>query len=208
MTHTLHPLPNGRCVIAGHHAFYGGDPSERYDYGLFFWLILGGALIAAGHFLLAFHGMTTFYAGLALIVAGTGFFKPNSSTIVGQMYRPGDPRRDGGFTIFYFGVNVGAPIAIAGFEQLVIDAGDGNDVFDVQSTAIATTLGGGDGNDIFAISGTGAGTLAVDGQNGSDSYTVNFGNLLGLVSISDSGTSLPPAASAQPTVVSKVSLSQ
>jgi POT family proton-dependent oligopeptide transporter len=83
-------------------------------------LVLGGALIAAGHFSLAFPGMTAFYAGLALIVAGTGFFKPNSSTIVGQMYRPGDPRRDGGFTIFYFGVNVGAffgPLVVGGLAQ-------------------------------------------------------------------------------------------
>ncbi len=83
-------------------------------------LVLGGVLIAAGHFSLAFPGMTTFYAGLALIVAGTGFFKPNSSTIVGQMYRPGDVRRDGGFTIFYFGVNVGAlagPLVVGGLAQ-------------------------------------------------------------------------------------------
>ncbi|HEX9050784.1 MAG TPA: peptide MFS transporter [Anaeromyxobacter sp.] len=83
-------------------------------------LVLGGALIAAGHFSLAFPGMAAFYAGLALIVAGTGFFKPNSSTIVGQMYRPGDARRDGGFTIFYMGVNVGAfvgPLVVGGLAQ-------------------------------------------------------------------------------------------
>src|SRR5512133_571523 len=83
-------------------------------------LVLGGVLIAAGHFSLAFPGMTAFYTGLALIVAGTGFFKPNSSTIVGQMYRPGDVRRDGGFTIFYFGVNVGAligPLVCGGLAQ-------------------------------------------------------------------------------------------
>ncbi len=73
-------------------------------------LVLGGALIAAGHFSLAFPSLTMFYVGLALIVLGTGLFKPNSSTIVGQMYRPGDPRRDGGFTIFYMGVNAGAAI--------------------------------------------------------------------------------------------------
>lgn len=41
-TYTIHPLPNGRCVIAGHHAFHGGDPGRRYDYGLYLWLILGG----------------------------------------------------------------------------------------------------------------------------------------------------------------------
>lgn len=40
--YTIHPLVNGRCVIAGHHAFAGGDPEESYDYGLFVWLVLGG----------------------------------------------------------------------------------------------------------------------------------------------------------------------
>ncbi len=71
-------------------------------------LVLGGAIIAAGHFCLAFASMATFYAGLALIVVGTGFFKPNVSTQVGEMYRQGDPRRDSAFTIFYMGVNAGA----------------------------------------------------------------------------------------------------
>lgn len=71
-------------------------------------LLLGGAIIAAGHFALAFPGMTAFHAGLALIVVGTGFFKPNVSTMVGQIYPEGDPRRDGGFTIFYMGINLGA----------------------------------------------------------------------------------------------------
>jgi POT family proton-dependent oligopeptide transporter len=64
--------------------------------------------------------MTAFYVGLALIVIGTGLFKPNASTMVGQMYRPGDPRRDGGFTIFYMGVNVGAligPLVCGGLGQ-------------------------------------------------------------------------------------------
>ena len=42
MSCTIHPLPNGRCVIAGHHAFHGGDPAERYEYALYYWLILGG----------------------------------------------------------------------------------------------------------------------------------------------------------------------
>jgi proton-dependent oligopeptide transporter, POT family len=73
-------------------------------------MILGGLVIAAGHFAMAMPGMTTFYAGLGLVVVGTGFFKPNVSTQVGQLYRPGDPRRDGGFTIFYMGVNTGAAL--------------------------------------------------------------------------------------------------
>ena len=71
-------------------------------------LVIGGAVIAAGHFTMAFQGMTTFYAGLGLIIVGTGFFKPNVSTMVGQIYREGDARRDAGFTIFYMGINLGA----------------------------------------------------------------------------------------------------
>ena len=74
-------------------------------------LVVGGATIAAGHFALAFESMTMFYVGLALIVIGTGFFKPNVSTMVGQLYAPGDQRRDAGFTIFYMGINTGAFLA-------------------------------------------------------------------------------------------------
>jgi proton-dependent oligopeptide transporter, POT family len=71
-------------------------------------LVIGGLVIAAGHFTLAVPTMPAFYTGLALIVLGTGLFKPNVSTMVGQLYAPGDPRRDAGFTIFYMGINVGA----------------------------------------------------------------------------------------------------
>jgi POT family proton-dependent oligopeptide transporter len=71
-------------------------------------MILGAAIIAAGHFAMAFPGLPSFYAGLALIVIGTGLFKPNAATQVGQLYRAGDGRRDAGFTIYYMGVNTGA----------------------------------------------------------------------------------------------------
>jgi len=71
-------------------------------------LVIGAAVIALGHFTLAVPTMPAFYAGLALIVLGTGLFKPNVSTMVGQLYAEGDPRRDAGFTIFYMGINVGA----------------------------------------------------------------------------------------------------
>jgi POT family proton-dependent oligopeptide transporter len=70
-------------------------------------LVWGGVIIAAGHFALAFEGMTMFYIGLGLVIAGTGFFKSNVSTMVGQLYKDGDPRRDAGFTIFYMGINLG-----------------------------------------------------------------------------------------------------
>ncbi|HEY6004381.1 MAG TPA: peptide MFS transporter [Anaeromyxobacter sp.] len=71
-------------------------------------LVIGGVIISAGHFTLALPGMATFYAGLVLIVIGTGFFKANVSTQVGQMYGKGDPRRDSAFTIYYMGINTGA----------------------------------------------------------------------------------------------------
>ena len=71
-------------------------------------LVLGSFIIAAGHFCLAVPAIPTFFVGLALVAIGTGFFKPTSSTMVGQLYKQGDARRDGGFTIFYMGVNLGA----------------------------------------------------------------------------------------------------
>jgi POT family proton-dependent oligopeptide transporter len=71
-------------------------------------VLYGGIIIALGHFTMAFPGLATFYAGLSLIVLGTGLLKPNISVIVGQLYAPGDVRRDAGFSIFYMGINLGA----------------------------------------------------------------------------------------------------
>ncbi len=70
-------------------------------------MVIGACIIAAGHFCLAVPSTPMFFLGLVLVVLGTGFFKPNVSTMVGQLYGEHDPRRDGGFTIFYMGVNVG-----------------------------------------------------------------------------------------------------
>ncbi len=72
-------------------------------------VLVGGILIALGHFTLALHGVQTlFFAGLILIVLGTGLLKANISSIVGHLYAPDDDRRDSGFTIFYMGINLGA----------------------------------------------------------------------------------------------------
>jgi POT family proton-dependent oligopeptide transporter len=68
--------------------------------------ILGGALMALGHFAMAYENW--FFIALLLLIIGNGAFKPNISTQVGNLYRPGDPRRDGAFTIFYMGINLGA----------------------------------------------------------------------------------------------------
>ncbi len=85
-------------------------------------MVAGSVIIALGHFCLAFPSMAMFYLGLAFIIVGTGFFKPASATMVGQMYRPGDARRDSGFTIYYMGVNAGAllgPFVCGTLAQLV-----------------------------------------------------------------------------------------
>lgn len=71
-------------------------------------VLLGGSIIALGHFTLAFKTLSTFYAGLVLIVIGTGLLKPNVSTIVGSLYEEKDARRDAGFSVFYMGINLGA----------------------------------------------------------------------------------------------------
>src|SRR4051812_3650223 len=64
-------------------------------------ILVGSVLITAGHFCLAFPSSGTFFLGLGLIILGTGFHKSNISTMVGQLYGPGDKRREGAFTIFY-----------------------------------------------------------------------------------------------------------
>ncbi|NOI56441.1 peptide MFS transporter [Vibrio coralliilyticus] len=81
-------------------------------------ILIGGALMAVGQFTLAMPvdmlglgTVHTFYLGLALLIAGNGLFKPNISTMVGDLYQEGDNRRDGAFTIFYMGINLGALLA-------------------------------------------------------------------------------------------------
>jgi POT family proton-dependent oligopeptide transporter len=74
-------------------------------------VLIGGIFIAAGEFCLVIPSEPSFYAGLGLLMMGTGFLKGNVSTIVGQLYARGDVRRDSGFSIFYMGINIGALIS-------------------------------------------------------------------------------------------------
>ncbi len=74
-------------------------------------VLLGGAIIALGHFTLAFPETRTFFAGLAMVAIGTGLFKPSISALVGSLYEKDDERRDAGFSIFYMGINIGAFLA-------------------------------------------------------------------------------------------------
>lgn len=69
-------------------------------------VLVGGMIMALGHFAMAVPALL--YIALGLLVAGNGFFKPNISTMVGQLYAADDQRRDGGFTLFYMGINLGA----------------------------------------------------------------------------------------------------
>ena len=73
-------------------------------------LFWGGILMIIGSVILAVDPKNFFFIGLGFTIVGTGFFKPNISSMVGQLYRDGDPRRDAGFSFFYMGVNLGALI--------------------------------------------------------------------------------------------------
>ena len=81
-------------------------------------ILFGGILMMAGHFALALEGMyfsgnmQLFFISLAFIIIGNGFFKPNISSFLGDFYGLNDSRKDGAFTIFYMGVNIGALLSI------------------------------------------------------------------------------------------------
>ena len=90
--------------------FVGGLLADRY-LGYLRTTLLGGVFFVAGHFLLSFHSITIVYAALACLVVGNGLFKPNVSTMVGNLYPDGSPLKDRAFVIFYFGINVGAFVA-------------------------------------------------------------------------------------------------
>jgi POT family proton-dependent oligopeptide transporter len=85
--------------------FFGGILADRI-WGKRKSVYVGGGLMAIGHFLMAFENL--FLPALFFLILGNGAFKPNISTQVGGLYKKGDPRRDGAFTIFYMGINLGA----------------------------------------------------------------------------------------------------
>src|SRR6185436_19932401 len=83
-------------------------------------VLIGGIIIACGHYSMAINSKLTFYLGLILIACGTGLLKPNISAMVGQLYSEKDKRRDAGFSIFYMGINLGAflsPIVVGFLAQ-------------------------------------------------------------------------------------------
>jgi len=103
-------------------AILGGLVADRL-LGQYRSVLVGGTVIALGHFTLAFRALPAFYAGLALIVVGTGLLKPNVSTLVGSLYDEGDSRRDAGFSIYYMGINLGGMLGplVAGYLAQRVD---------------------------------------------------------------------------------------
>ncbi|MEO8150113.1 MAG: peptide MFS transporter [Bacteroidia bacterium] len=112
-------------------------------------ILVGGLLMAIGQFLLFFSGsavtagvqsaasISYMWAGLTLLIVGNGFFKPNISTMVGQLYPKNDSRIDGAFTIFYMGINMGAffsPLVCGGL-------GDTGNVADFKYGFLAAGIG-------------------------------------------------------------------
>ncbi|HZE72755.1 MAG TPA: peptide MFS transporter [Pyrinomonadaceae bacterium] len=97
-------------------ALPGGLIADRF-LGAKLAVLIGGIVIALGHFSMVFHSITFFYTGMVLIAVGTGLLKPNISAMVGGLYAKNDPRRDSGFSIFYMGINIGAVLAplVVGF---------------------------------------------------------------------------------------------
>ncbi len=85
--------------------FFGGIIADKW-LGQRKTVVVGGVLMALGHFVMAIEN--SFFLALILLIIGNGAFKPNVSTQVGALYPKGDPRRDGAFTIFYMGINLGA----------------------------------------------------------------------------------------------------
>jgi len=88
----------------------GGYLADRF-LGNKWAIIIGALLMAIGEFCLMSPSVSMFYFALVLLIIGNGFFKPNMSTQVGRLYAAGDPRRDGAYTIFYMGINLGAFLA-------------------------------------------------------------------------------------------------
>lgn len=91
-------------------AIFGGYVADRVI-GYQRSILLGAVVSAIGYFMIVVPDQSVFLLGLAVIIVGNGLFKPNISTMVGQLYAPGDARRDRGFTIFYMGINAGALVS-------------------------------------------------------------------------------------------------
>ncbi|MDG4657398.1 peptide MFS transporter [Ectobacillus antri] len=135
----------------------GGYLTDRF-LGRRFAITLGGIIMAAGNFVLfALHSQIGLYIGLSLLIIGNGFFKPNISTLVGELYGENDRRKDSAFTIFYMGINLGAVFAplVCGFlaEDFFKTTVDGVEKFGFKYGFLAACIGMIIGQIIFNVFG-------------------------------------------------------
>lgn len=107
--------PRGYAILGSYSALvytmpmFGGFIADRF-LGYRRSIMFGGILMAMGHFVLALPKEWSFFYGMAFIICGNGFFKPNISSLVGTLYTKNDPRKDSGFSLFYIGINAGAAL--------------------------------------------------------------------------------------------------
>lgn len=107
--------PKGYAILGSYAALvytmpmFGGMLSDRFLGGRKA-VMFGGILMSIGHLVLAIPQGWSFFYGMAFIICGNGFFKPNISSLVGTLYADNDPRKDSAFSIFYMGINLGAAL--------------------------------------------------------------------------------------------------
>jgi len=118
-TETAGPIVGAFMGLSYILAIIGGYVADRF-WGQQRSIIVGGIFIAIGQFIMGIHAVVStpestnlpwMYFAIAVIVSGVALLKPNVTSVLGPLYKTNDPRRDGGFTIFYMGINVGALIA-------------------------------------------------------------------------------------------------
>jgi POT family proton-dependent oligopeptide transporter len=107
--------PKGYAILGSYAALvytmpmFGGIMADRF-LGYRKAIMFGGILMTLGHLVLAIPQGWSFFLGMAFIICGNGFFKPNISSLVGTLYADNDPRKDSAFSIFYMGINLGAAL--------------------------------------------------------------------------------------------------
>lgn len=107
--------PKGYAIFGSYAALvytmpmFGGMIADRF-LGYRRSIMFGGILMSIGHLVLAIPQEWSFFYGMAFIICGNGFFKPNISSLVGTLYSNNDPRKDSGFSLFYMGINIGAAL--------------------------------------------------------------------------------------------------
>jgi proton-dependent oligopeptide transporter, POT family len=107
--------PKGYAILGSYAALvytmpmFGGVMADKF-LGYRKSVLFGGVLMVIGHLILAIPQDWSFFYGMAFIICGNGFFKPNISSLVGTLYANNDPRKDSAFSLFYMGINIGAAL--------------------------------------------------------------------------------------------------